>query len=102
MISKIIATDIIHYLQKEKGLSIEGIASSMQTSTYHIKKVLNLTQTLTSANIDSYLKYSNLHFWELAILAIPMHHLSQKTQNKIRICQEISESIKKNQNNACK
>ena len=102
MVSKRVSIDIIRYLQKEKNLSIEEISKSMNTSVNHIKSILNSQQTLSSNHIDSYLKYANLHFWELAIAAIPMRYLSKKTQNKILICKEISEYIKKNQNNTCK
>ena len=96
MISNVVSIDIIKYLQEEKNLSINEISQFMGTTVNHINDILETKQVLTSDNITFYLKYSGLHFWEFAIKAIPLDHLTKKARNRILLCQKLSEHIKKN------
>ena len=86
----------MQYLQKEKNLSIDEIAQYMDVSIDHIKKVLKSEETLTPNNIITYLKATNQHFWEFAIAAIPIGHLPEKAKNRVLLCKEISDHLKKN------
>ena len=95
MISKIISIDIVRYFQREKHLSVDKIAQSMDTSSEHIEDILESKQTFTSNNIDYYLKYSNLYFWEFAFAAIPLEHFPERVQSNIMLCKELSDHIKK-------
>jgi len=96
MVSKIVSRDIVKYLQEEKKLSVADIATSMDTTVDHINQIIDQKEQFTADNIDSYLKSSKLHFWEFAIKAIPLEHLTPKARKNILICQEISARIKKN------
>ena len=90
-----VSIDIVKYLQREKKLSVSDIALSMNTTTDHIEKVINQKTQFTAEDIDSYLKSSNLHFWQFAIKAIPLNHLSARARDRILLCKELSEHIKK-------
>jgi Mn-dependent DtxR family transcriptional regulator len=94
-VSKKISTDIMKYLQENKEMSIEDIAKAMSASPNHIQEVINKKAYLKSEDIDSYTKNQGIRFWEFAIEAIPMGHLSEKTKNKVLLCQQISSHIKK-------
>lgn len=95
MISKKVSIDIVTYLQKEKGLSVDEIAQSLDTSVETIKGVLKSEQLLTPDNVNFYLKSSDLPFWEFCVAAIPMEHIPEKARNRILLCEELSKHIKK-------
>ncbi len=86
----------MQYLQKEKNLSVSEIAQFMDVSADHIEKVLKSKETLTPEHITTYLKATNQHFWEFTIAAIPMEHLPEKAKNRVLLCKELSDHIKKN------
>lgn len=83
------------YLQKEKELSVDEIAVSMGTTPDHIKDVIEKKQQFTAEDLNTYLKSSNLHFWEFATEAIPLNHLTEKARKRVLLCKEISFHIKK-------
>lgn len=90
-----ISLDIIRHLQKKKEMSIDNIANFMSTTSDSIQAVINKKSTLTSNNIDSYLKSQNQKFWEFALEAIPMNHLQPKSTKSILDCKKLSDHIKK-------
>ena len=96
VMSKRISLDVLAYLQKE-GHSVEEIASFMDTTVKNIKNIANPYKkaTLDIKNINSYLETANLKFWELAIKAIPLHHLSKKARTRVLFCKEVSDRIKR-------
>jgi len=87
--------DIVKYLQKDQKLSVEEIATSMDTTVDHISKVIEKEEQFTEEDLNSYLKFSKLHFWEFAFEAIPLSHLTEKAKDRIKLCQKISTHIKK-------
>jgi len=87
--------DIAKYLQKDKELSVKEIAKSMGATTDHIEKVIDKKELFTAQDVEAYLKSSNLHFWEFAMAAIPMAHLPEKARNRVQLCKEISDHLKK-------
>ena len=91
----VISLDILHYLQIRKGMSVDSIANAFGTNPEFIKKVLKKKDTLTSEQLDIYLKKENKHFWEFAIEAIPSQHLPEKVNKNILLCRDLSENIKK-------
>ncbi len=90
-----ISIDIIRYLQKKKGQSINDISKVMSTTPDHIQKILNKKSTLKSENIHNLLQNNNLRFWEFASEAILIEHLPQKTREKIQICRKLTDRLKK-------
>jgi hypothetical protein len=90
------SVDIMKYLQEKKGQSVDDIASSMNASPEHIQKVANKKEQLTIEDVNAYLKTNDLHFWEFAIEAIPLSHLTPKAKKRILLCQELANHIKKN------
>lgn len=95
MSSMEISKRIIQYLQSEKELSIEEIASLMDVSPYYIENVVNNKSSLSSEHIGTYLNKTNTHFWEFAINAIGIEKLPEKIKKKVLICKQISEHIEK-------
>jgi len=95
MISKAVSVDILRYLQEDQGLSVNAIAASMDTTVDHIKKVISKKELFSENDINAYLKSSKLHFWEFAIQAIKPEHMTQKSRDRIHLCKEISDHIKK-------
>jgi len=87
--------DIIKYLQESKKLSAGEIAAAMNTTVSRINEIISHKQQFTAEDLDSYLKSSNLHFWEFAIESIPLNHLSEKAKSKILLCEQLSKNIKK-------
>ncbi len=87
--------DIARYLQEDKKLSVDDIAKSMGTTADHIKNVISKKETFTAQDLKEYLESSKLHFWEFAIEAIPLNHLSEKAKGRVLLCQEISAHINK-------
>jgi len=87
--------DIENYLQKEKKLSVDEIAASMNTTPERVENIINKKDNFTSEDINSYLKFSGFHFWEFTLKAIPLNHLSEKTKKRVIICKEISDHLKK-------
>ena len=98
-ISQEISTDIIKYLQRKKGFSVNDIAKLMSTSPAHIHEIINKKTHLNSNDVKSYLKAQNIRFWELASEAIPMNHLPSQTKKKILVCKELTKYIKKKLDN---
>lgn len=94
MISRTISTDIIEYFQK-KGSSIDEIAEAMDTSSDHIIDIINNKSAFSADNINSYLKSTNIHFWEFAFKAIPLNHLPEKARNRVLLCKKLSDHLKK-------
>ena len=99
MYSNIVSIDIIKYLQEKKGYTVADIALIMETTPQNILDIYNNKYNLTSCNVDSYLNYANLKFWEFALEAIPLAHLPEKAKKKIFICKELSDYIKSKNNN---
>ena len=87
--------DIVNYLQKEQNLSVKDIAASMETTVSHIEKVISKKELFTPEDIDAYIKFSGLYFWEFILEAIPFNHLSKKTKSRVLLCKEISDHLKK-------
>ena len=96
MISKVVSTDIIKYLLKTKGMTIENIAEAMDTTVPRIKNINKNKETFIPQDINTYVKSSDIHFWEFIIEAVPLNHLSEKARNRVLVCKELSEKIKKN------
>lgn len=92
-VSREISADIIKYLRK-KGLSVDEIADSMSTSSESIQLVIKRKSSLKQEHIDAYIKKQNLKFWEFALEAISMEHLSPLARKRIQICKELSDRIK--------
>ena len=82
-VSREISTDIMKYLQEKKGMSINDMALATDSSPEFINLVLENKLTLTSDHINAYVKNKEIRFWELAIEAIPMDHMSEKSRKKI-------------------
>lgn len=82
-------------MQKEEKLSAKEIAASMDATLDHIEKVLKKKEIFTGQDLEAYLKSSKLHFWEFAIAAIPLSHLSEKAKNRVTLCKDISAHLKK-------
>ena len=87
--------DIANYLQKEQKLSVDEIAVSMETTPEHVKNIINKKEYFTPEDINTYLKFSGLHFWEFALASIPLNHLPEKIKKRVIICKEISDHLKK-------
>jgi len=87
--------DIVKYLQEEQNLSVKAISTSMNTTISHIEKVISKKEQFTSKDVNTYINSSELHFWEFVIEAIPLNHLSEKTKNRVLLCKEISDHLKK-------
>lgn len=87
--------DIVKYLQEDKKLSVDDIAKSMGTTVDHIENVISKKETFTANDLKEYLEFSKFHFWEFAIKAIPLNHLSEKAKNRVLLCQQISAHINK-------
>jgi hypothetical protein len=87
--------DIAIYLQKEKNLSVEAIAASMDTTLEHVEKVISKKEQFTPEDINTYLKTSELHFWEFILEAVPLNHLTEKIKKRILLCKEMSDHLKK-------
>lgn len=94
--SKLISLDIIKYLQ-DKGHSVEDMASIMDITIKDVKNIAHPynKSVFTTENINTYLKFSNLKFWELATEAIPLDHLSKKARTRVLFCKEVSGRMKK-------
>lgn len=86
---------MLRYLQESEQLSVDDIAAAMDTTTTHINNVISNKEQFTSEDLNSYLKYSGLRFWQFAIKAIPLNHLSTKARDRILLCKELSAHIKK-------
>jgi len=71
------------------------IAAAMDTTTTHIDNVISNKEQFTSEDLNAYLKYSGLRFWEFAIRVIPLEHLTPKARDRVLLCKELSEHIKK-------
>lgn len=95
MISKEISIDIIEYLQSKKGLSVDDISISLGTSSQHIEDIKNKKAILEAKHINLYLKSNNIVFWEFIYEAVVLDHLPKKIRNKILLCKQIAEHIKK-------
>jgi len=95
MISREISIDIIQYLQTKKKMSVEEIAESMGTSPKYIQDIISRKTPLKAKYLDFYIKNANIKFWEFAIEAISMNHLSKKSRDRILLCKKISDNIKK-------
>jgi plasmid maintenance system antidote protein VapI len=95
MISKVVSMDIVKYLQEERNLSAEAISTSMGTTISHVEKVINKKEQFTPEEINKYINSSELQFWEFALAAIPLNHLSEKTRNRVLLCKQLSDHIKK-------
>ena len=87
--------DIVKYLQEDQKLSVEDISTSMNTTVSHVKKVISKKEQFTPEDLNAYIKSSNIHFWEFAISAIPLKHLSEKTKSRVLLCKQLSDHIKK-------
>jgi hypothetical protein len=98
MISRVVSTDIVRYLQEEKKLSVAEIAAAMDTTVDHIEKVVKKKEPFTAEDFTAYLESSKLHFWEFAIEAIPLNHLPEKARRRVLLCKEISIHLKKKKN----
>lgn len=98
MVSKTVAIDIVQYLQKEENLSVDEVAHAMGTTPDHIKDVLKNKASFDTPNINHCVKFLNLHFWEFALAAIPINHLPEKAKNRIFLCRDLSEQLKKKKN----
>lgn len=96
MVSKTVAIDIVQYLQKEKNLSVDEVAQVMGTTPDHIKDVLKNKASFDTPNINNCVKFLNLHFWEFALAAIPLNHLSEKAKSRIFFCRDLAGHLKKN------
>ena len=94
-ISKEISTDIIVYLQKKKGQSVNDIATSMSTSPEFIQFVIEEKLKFTTEHINTYLKNKDIKFWEFAIEAIPIDHIPEKSRKKMMIYKQMADLIKK-------
>jgi hypothetical protein len=92
---KEISIDIIHYLQSNKGLSIDDVAKATGTTSQHIQEILNEKSFFKEKQIDFYMKQIDIPLWEFLYEAVPMEHLPKKIKNKIKLCKEISEVLKK-------
>ena len=87
--------DIVKYLQKEQKLSVESIATSMHTTVSHVEKVISKKEQFTPEDINEHIKSSKLHLWEFTLSAIPLSHLTEKTKNRILLCKQLSDHLKK-------
>lgn len=94
-VSREISADIMKYLQKKKGQSVDDIAISMSSSPEFIQFVIEQKLRLTPKHINAYLKNQNIAFWELATEAISETHLPSSINKKIQLCKQISDHIKK-------
>jgi hypothetical protein len=95
IITKEISIDIINYLQLKKKMTIDDISASMNTSSSHIKDIINKKSNLTIKNVNIYLKKTNMYFWDFADKAVQKKNLSKKAKTKIKICKEIFSYIEK-------
>ena len=95
VISREISADIMKYLQEKEGQSVNDIAESMSTSPEFIQFVIEGKFSLTPDHVNNYTKKKNIRFWEFAIKAIPMSHLSEKARKKVQLCKELSECLEK-------
>ena len=95
MLPQEISIDIIEYLQKKKGMSIDDIAKTMGSTDKHIQKIINKKTFLTAENLESYLNNTNTSFWELAIESNLLQYLPSKIKKNVILCQQISQTIKK-------
>jgi len=95
IVSREISIDILQYLQNKKEMSIIDIAAAMGASPDFIELAIKNKLKLTSEHINTYLKNTNTHFWEFALEVIPANHLSEKAKNRISLCKDIANHIKK-------
>ncbi len=99
IVSKEVSTDIVEYLREKKGISIADIAMVMDTSPEFINFVIEKKLQLTSGHIGTYLKNTNSCFWEFALEAIPMNHLSEKAKSRLNLCKTIAYHLEKKKKN---
>jgi len=95
MISKDISIDIMQYLQTVEELSVDDISKSMGTTPEYIEKVISKKTVLEQKHIETHLKNTNTHFWEFALKAIKMKHLSKKVKEKVLLCEKLAKNKKK-------
>jgi len=98
IVSREISTDIIVYLREKKEMPIADIAKTMDTSPNFIQFVINEKLILTTEHINTYLKNTNTHFWEFALEAIPLNHMSKKAKNRVLLCKRMAEYTNKKEN----
>ena len=94
MISKNMSVDIVKYLQKKKEMSIDEIATAMESAPEHIQEIVDKKSSITANDLSSYLKNTETRFWEIAVDAELLKYLPQKTKKNVLLCQEISQHIK--------
>ena len=92
------SVDIAKYLIEKKGMSIDDIAQSMDSSKEHIQKIIDGIETFHINNIDAYLKKNNITMLDFITQAVPLEHIPLKTRKKIILCQKLSKRIKKRKN----
>ena len=80
-------------------MSINEIAESMGTDPNYIKNAIKGKKIITIEQINHYTHHKGIHFWEFVLDAIPLNHLSEKTKNRILLCKELSDHIKKKTKN---
>lgn len=78
-----------------KGKKTKKLAKEMSSTIEHIEDVLNEKSNFTAEDIDNYSKNNNMKFWEFAIEVLGLDNLPEKSKNKVMLCKELDEIIKK-------
>lgn len=97
-ISRILSNDIVTYLSQQKGYSYKKIAEILGEEESLIRKVTKLKVALTQEHLQKVLDFEQMRFWEFAIEAIPRKHLSEKAYNRIELCKQLADHLKKRKN----
>jgi len=89
--SKEISIDILQFLLGKKGYSKEELALAMDISVKDLNKILKKKILLEQKHICNFSKKENYKIWKLMLDAIPPHHLSKRTLEKLELCRILSE-----------
>ena len=68
--------------------SVQEIARATNSPISHINNIINNKSQFTANDIDSYLKFANISFWQFCYSSINLSHLSKKTRKQIKLCRE--------------
>ena len=96
MLSTVVSRDLVNYMLVQKSFSQKELAEALGTTVKRIRLILCKKESINREELNTLFKLSDMKFWELATSAIPSKHLSESVLKKIKICQEISDHLKKN------
>lgn len=76
-------------------MSEQQIADSFGDSVENVKKIINGQKLITPDHFNHHIEHQKLKFFEFVHEAILPEHLPPKIREKVEICLEIAENLKK-------